>query len=105
MIKTKTLETPLFGEFFELIVYDKVNELFKYMPDLSSLGDINGYDGFVLEHDHNKYIVFKRFIQRGKQYPTPGIIAHEAKHLTNNIFISIGQKLDAWNDEVECYLL
>lgn len=36
---------------------------------------------------------------------TPGIIAHEAKHVVNDIFRTTGVKLDIDNDEAECYLL
>ena len=34
-----------------------------------------------------------------------GIIAHECKHVVNFIFLDKGIKLDAENDEAECYLL
>lgn len=51
--------------------------------------------------DEELYIVFNT----ENKLPTPGIIAHEAKHLVNNIFIHIHHKLSRWNDEPEAYLL
>lgn len=36
---------------------------------------------------------------------SPGVIAHESKHLVNRLFRFIGLQLDANNDEAECYLL
>jgi len=50
-------------------------------------------------------MVYCVFLSLKKGYPTPGIIAHEAKHLVNNIFIDISHELDPYNDEPECYLL
>ena len=36
---------------------------------------------------------------------TPGLIAHEAKHVLNNLFLDLGIKLDLRNDEAEAYVL
>jgi len=51
------------------------------------------------------FIIFIGFLCDVLLLSTPGIIAHEAKHLVNNIFIEIGHTLDCYNDEPEAYLL
>ena len=106
MIKTKKFKTPLFGNKFTLIVYENPIELREHLSEYDfDRNNIDNFDGCVFTYKDKKYITFKRFVEDGVQYPTAGIIAHESKHLTNNIFIDIGQHLDAWNDEAECYLL
>ena len=46
----------------------------------------------------NYYVVVKPWVSSGS-------IAHEAKHVVNNIFRQRGIELDLNNDEPECYLL
>ena len=58
--------------------------------------------GAVFYEKDELFIVFST---ERKGYPTPGIIAHESKHLVNNIFIEISHDLDRHNDEPEAYLL
>lgn len=106
MIKAQKYKTPLYGNGFTLIVYEHSSELIESVPDYDfdkqSVADL---DGCVFIHNDITYIAFRWVVIGGVQYPTPGIIAHESKHLTNNIFIDINHRLDLWNDEPECYLL
>lgn len=102
MIKSKKFKTPLYGTTFTVIIYDDNDELNKLLKNQEVVDKIEDFDGAVLTHKDHLYIVFNC---SEKGYPTPGIIAHESKHLVNNIFIRICHELDRWNDEPECYLL
>lgn len=95
---TKKYKTPLYGTEFTVIIYNSNEEFIKKYPDL----EIENFDGAVFWREDKLYIVFSA---EKKDYPTPGIIAHESKHLVNNIFIQINHKLSRWNDEPEAYLL
>jgi len=101
MIKKK-FKTPLYGTKFTCIIYEDANEPQSYFKDLDTNTRFADFDGCVFWHKDHLYVAFQRL---KKGYPTPGIIAHEAKHLVNNIFINIGHEPDKWHDEPECYLL
>jgi len=101
MIK-KTFKTPLYGAIFTVVFYDKSEEIEKFFEGAEFDPPIKNFDGGVMEYKGKTYVVFSR---EGKGYPTPGIIAHEAKHLVNRIFISICHPLCRYQDEPECYLL
>lgn len=54
----------------------------------------------ISAHCDNLYYVFLL-----KEFISPRVVAHEAKHVVNFIFKDTGVKLDLDNDESECYLL
>lgn len=101
MIKKK-FKTPLYGIEFTAIIYRDKEELKNMFSGSEFNPNRCEYDGCVFTHKKHLYIVF---LAADKGYPTPGIIAHEAKHLVNNIFIEIHHELDRYNDEPEAYLL
>ncbi len=101
MIQTKRLKTPLYGTRFEIVIYDNDGELQKKFNDVSFEPPITEFDGGVFKHNDVFYLVL---FYDGKK-PTYGVIAHESKHLVNEIFIDIQHELDRYNDEPECYLL
>lgn len=100
MIKKK-FKTPLYGVPFTVIIYKEHSEIEKFF-EKSNFEPSKEHDGWVATIDSQLYLVF---LAQDKGYPTAGIIAHEAKHLVNNIFIEICHELDRYNDEPECYLL
>lgn len=100
----KKFKTPLYGTEFTVIIYSSPEEMDKFFKKKGSQSEFNHakYDGFVYTLNSHHYCCF---YASSKRYPTPGIIAHEAKHLVNKIFIDVDQLLDRHNDEAECYLL
>lgn len=101
----RRFKTPLYGIGFTVIIYDSPEELREKFKGVEFNHDIESFDGGVFELEDHHYLVLHNYIYKKIPYPTPGIIAHEAKHLVNRIFGSIGQELDLHNDEAECYLL
>jgi len=99
---TKKYKTPLYGTPFTIVIYDNDQEFQEKFKDFHFDPPITDFDGGVFNKKGHLYIVFSA---EKKGNPTPGIIAHEAKHLVNNIFIQISHDLDRYNDEPEAYLL
>ncbi|CAL67404.1 hypothetical protein [Christiangramia forsetii] len=99
---TKKHKTPLYGTEFTIVVYNNNKEFEDKFKDWEFDQNIESFDGAVFKRKEMYYIVFSA---EKKGYPTPGIIAHESKHLVNNIFIDICHNLDLYNDEPEAYLL
>jgi hypothetical protein len=99
---SKKYKTPLYGTPFTIIIYNSEKEFNDKFKDDIFDPPIYNCDGAVFERKDQLYIVFSA---EKKGYPTPGIIAHEAKHLVNSIFLDIGYDLDRYNDEPEDYLL
>lgn len=102
-MKIKRITLPIFGVKIVAIFY---NDIHKFQHKYKKyLGDyvIENYDGlcFVDTAKQNFYIA----LDTSKNHPSPGLIAHECKHLINFIYVHIGQKLDPVNDELECYFL
>ena len=95
---TKKYKTPLYGTKFTIVIYNSNEEFKQKFKKI----EISNFDGAVFYEKDELFIVFSA---ERKGYPTPGIIAHEAKHLVNNIFIEISHDLDRYNDEPEAYLL
>ena len=94
----KKYKTPLYGTKFTIVIYNSDDDFQKKFKKI----EISNFDGAVFYEKDELFIVFSA---ERKGYPTPGIIAHEAKHLVNNIFIEISHDLDRHNDEPEAYLL
>ena len=99
---TKKHKTPLYGIPFTIVIYSNDDEFREKFKKVNFNPPIEEFDGGVFKKDDDYFIVFSA---EKKGYPTYGIIAHEAKHLVNNIFIEICHELDRYNDEPECYLL
>ena len=103
MLVKKKIKVPIYGEEVIVIIYDDPVELKKILKDKISDIPEEIYDGWVYQVDGIIYCVL--YVLEKPRYPTPGVIAHEAKHVVNNIFINIGHELDRYNDEPEAYLL
>lgn len=104
-MKSKKIKIPIYGGNFTIILFENDEELQNKFHDFEFNPPINHFDGGVFEYKENPVICFRNINHKGKKYPTPGIIAHEAKHLLNLIFLDRGQELDLQNDEAECYFL
>tara|TARA_B100000378_G_scaffold236018_1_gene202702 strand:- start:13374 stop:13730 length:357 start_codon:yes stop_codon:yes gene_type:complete len=101
-MESKKVEVPIYGEKFEIILFDKSEEVEKHIEGLELNTSLDNYDGCVFQYKNQIYLA----LNTSKEgYPTPGIIAHEAKHLLNEIYLNIGAQLDLENDEPEAYLL
>ena len=94
-MKIVTNNIPIYGSKWKIIFVDSLKEIAsKY-----DLRDDENYDAvcFIFEGDYYTAFEIKEI--------TPGLIAHEAKHLVNQIFIHCDVLLDRHNDEPECFLL
>lgn len=98
----KEFKTPLYGTKFTVFFYETEDQLKKEFKGIKFDPPIENFDGGFLDHNGKYFVLFKT---DKKGYPTPGIIAHEAKHLVNRIFIDICHPLCRYSDEPECYLL
>lgn len=92
----KIITYPLTRFKFTLIV----TKNFKGLPDKLNQDPekVMSSDGFVCKDKDMFYMVLRKDT-------TPGIIAHECKHMVNHIFTDMCQVLDEYNDEFECYTL
>ena len=100
---TKKHKTPLYGTEFTIVIYHNDEEFQEKFKDFDFNPPITEFDGGVFKRKGELFIVFSA---EKKGYPTPGIIAHEALHLVNEIFIDIcHDHFDRRNDEPEAYLL
>lgn len=101
---TKKYKTPLYRTGFTIILYEKGSEILELLKDFNQSTEegLDRYDGCVFSHKDHLYLILN--ISR-KGFPTPGIVAHESKHLVNFIYHEIGMDLCILNDEPEAYLL
>jgi len=93
--KTKTI--PIYGGKWIIGFYSK--DEIKKVSDMYNLRQLSEYTAVCFEEKEKYYTLFQ--IDK----ITPGIIAHEAKHLVNAIYINHNIELDRHNDEPEAYLL
>ena len=95
MRETK-IKVPLYEIDFNLKVYDSSKEVKKSSIEYPYKDRI----GCVYTKKEQLNIVLNKYHKL-----TVGEIAHEVKHLVNEILIYINAQLDLNNDEFECYLL
>jgi len=98
----KDVKVPLYGGWIFIVITDEKTpyEAAKRHFKVDNKEIIKN-DAVVLASTDNDMvypIIFSRNL-------TPGIIAHEAKHVVNKIYNDIGIFLDVKNDEPETYLL
>lgn len=94
------LKVPIFNSSIRL--YKASKKKMDKIVKRYDLDSVKGYDAFVFKAgDEHKY----EFVAVFRKGLNSSIIVHEANHLKNHLFIRIGQDLDAYNDEIESYLL
>lgn len=98
-MKKKEIQIPIF--FGSLLIikaknWDSVNK--KYGVEMHK-----GYEACVFKHDHKDGRT--RYVAAFVKKPQNKIIAHEATHLVNHVFIDRNMKLDEYNDEPQAYLM
>lgn len=86
-------------------MYSSGEELEALYPKFNFEPSPKHFNGAVFIVDERLHVCFKSRTKGNKEFPTPGIIAHESKHIVNHIFEDVCQRLDLYNDEAECYLL
>lgn len=74
-----------------------------------SVDKINNDLGIEME-EHFTAVVFDKEVGHWcvvvrPKHLSPGIVAHECKHLVNKLFVYVGIELDRFNDEAECYMI
>lgn len=94
-MKTEKIEVPIFCVDFTLRIYEDESEHDPTLPDYAFRDRIGGVD-----YQNDIYIFLNKYLDL-----QPWEVAHEAKHVVNEIIIHIHAKLDPKNDEFECYLL
>lgn len=102
-----------------LPIYDRHlffgNDLAEIKRVISHYFKDNECDLSLIDHDYAHGLVapvlypgesekIQAFIMFVRDDVSLGTVAHEATHLTNQIFYYLGQELDAYNDEAQAYL-
>ena len=98
-MKKKKYKIPIYGGDITLVFFNKDSE--NDIIEKYGVTDLKYYDAVTLKQNSYKEFVILFYEER----LTPGIIAHESKHLLNYIFKYNGLQLDLDNDEAECYFL
>ena len=63
--------------------------------------DCKAFEAVVWRDEKKKYLkLFVAFSEKSKA----DVVAHEAVHLVNHVFIHTGIKLEPYNDEAQAYL-
>lgn len=96
-IRKQEFKVPLYNNKFSVILYEKVEEV----TSIIGTDNLENLNGCVVKNEEGLHLL----LDISKGVPSPGIIAHEAKHLVNYIFIDLGIELSLYNDEPEAYLL
>lgn len=99
-MKKKNIKIPIYNLWFTLVIYKNTEEIEKFFAEINYKPeiDITQFDGGILTYNDKCYFLLEEGV-------SPGVIAHEAKHLVNHVFTNIHCELDRYNDEPECYLL
>lgn len=95
MIISKTIKIPIYGVKWTIEFVDSISDIEKKY----GITDTESNTAIFLSKGSRYATIYE------KSYLTPGIIAHECKHLVNKLFYNLGVDLDHMNDEAECYLL
>jgi hypothetical protein len=99
MIRIKKYKIPIYGGKFSVGFYNKDSK--QEVIDKYNFSELDYYDAVTFKRKDNTEFC----ILFDSDRITPGIIAHEAKHLLNYVFKYNGLELDLDNDEAECYFL
>lgn len=91
---------PILPVNFSILIYEDPLEVMAKFPNCRFSDDPRDFQGGMMEWEDRLYIL----LQHNKKL-NHGHIAHECKHLVNRAFMHCGIKLDADNDEPECYFL
>lgn len=100
----KRIHIPIFGGYMIVVMTDE-RSIYEAAKRHFKLDDpsLKFNDGAVLNRDKKYGGGVYPVILTGKL--SPGLFAHEAKHVVNSIFADVGVELDRYNDETEAYLL
>ena len=108
MVKTDRVGIDVYNTSFLVIRYDSNKNLKRWLRrnfKKINLPSVKYFNALACSIENDYLIMFKTTQEESIKYPTPGIVAHEAKHLVNYIFKDRFVELDLENDEPEAYLL
>lgn len=103
-MKTKRILIPIYEHYLILGASDSVadlNEFTKKNEKDNTDFDYSNFGAAFFSGAFGHYFI----VLRTDVELTPGVIAHECKHVINGLFKTIGMNLCVDNDEAECYLL
>lgn len=94
---------PIYNGKLVIIVTTNIKKVAEQYNVVSKTTSNNDFDIITFVCPTKKGITRYFYVQKADV--SYGAIAHDAKHIVNEIFKDRGQELDLYNDEAECYLL
>jgi hypothetical protein len=102
-MKVITKDIPIYSGYFRIVITKDFEKAVKKLNVKTNGLDVKNYGALVLENDFAKNGCFRYTIILPPK-SSPHLIAHEAVHLVNNLFVNCGIQLDRHNDEAQAYL-
>jgi len=104
-ITTKTTRIPLYCPENRIRVHiaDRLKDVESFRKTLSDENEFDTADAIAFDDVRGKHKTHTIIIER--EHISAGLIVHEAIHIKNHIFESIGITLDPMNDEPEAYFM
>ena len=94
MLTEKTITIPIYEYKLKIVVFDDINDVRDKYPNL----DIGvGCDGLLIDYGDKSMMCIPA--------NNLSVVIHECEHAKNAIWLRIGHKPTADNDEVDAYLL
>lgn len=106
-----------YGRRLVMIDTDDLPKLLKYLKRLGCTAEVLNYmqakdqiyahtlSGSVLEVGIRWHTIFVVFNSKGVEKIGVGVLAHEARHISNFIYQAVGVEPDIHNDESDAYFL
>ncbi len=98
-MRIKKIKVPIYYGWLHIIVTDGDMKHVAEKYELKE--DVSNYGAFVWSNYVNGVSQYYICLEEGCK---GDLLAHEAVHLVNSVFIHIGAKLDPHNDEHQAYL-
>lgn len=101
-IKIITRDIPIYFGYFRIVITKDFQYAVKKLKIKTDNHDVNKFSSFV--HTDYKNNISRYTIFINKKLISPSIIAHEAVHLVNAVYLNSLIELDRINDEPQAYL-
>lgn len=102
-MKITTIDIPIYFGYFRIVITKDFEKAVKKLKVKTNGLDVKNYGALVLETDFAYDGCFRYTIMLPPK-ASQSLIAHEAVHLVNNLFLNCNIQLDARNDEPQAYL-